>query len=216
MELSPTPTLNQDMVAKVAEVPSQLESLLPACPVPVELGGGKIELGRGRRGGDGAGLARDGRRGRGGASCEMGSLPERCGRGHGRGFGAAGGAPGTPERGGRTPQSQPRSPRAASLPRRRRPLLSLSPPPPCPTSLAPGRCAAARTSTSCSRRWVSGCVAADAGDCTERGRGEPWGRTRGELCSVSEPPVGAPKPRRRCLLGWIRQKEIAVWGTAWI
>lgn len=36
------------------------------------------------------------------------------------------------------------------------PPLPLTPPPPCPTSPVPGRCAAARISTSSSRRWVSG------------------------------------------------------------
>ena len=39
---------------------------------------------------------------------------------------------------------------------RRRAAFPPPPPlPPCPTSPAPGRCAAARISTSCSRRWVS-------------------------------------------------------------
>lgn len=37
------------------------------------------------------------------------------------------------------------------------PLLPPTPPPPCPTSPVPGRCAAARISTSSSRRWVSWC-----------------------------------------------------------
>lgn len=37
------------------------------------------------------------------------------------------------------------------------PPLPLTPPPPCPTSPVPGRCAAARISTSSSRRWVSWC-----------------------------------------------------------
>lgn len=48
---------------------------------------------------------------------------------------------------------QPRCVSAAAFP----PPPPPTPPPPCPTSPVPGRCAAARISTSSSRRWVSWC-----------------------------------------------------------
>lgn len=47
--------------------------------------------------------------------------------------------------------------RGRCLPLPYAPPLPPPPPPPCPTSPVPGRCAAARISTSSSRRWVSWC-----------------------------------------------------------